>query len=122
MRTRPKKSPNALVSLNVRFFFQGPVLVSDAMSDAETYTYSVAWLLLGVGLLALGFLRQNPLFRYASLGVMILTISKVFLYDAAELEGLFRVFSFLGLGLSVLGVGWFYSRFLFRVGPANPSE
>jgi uncharacterized membrane protein len=30
------------------------------------------------------------------------------------LEGLLRVFSFLGLGLSLMGLSWFYSRFVFR--------
>lgn len=51
--------------------------------------------------------------RVASLAVMILTVSKVFLYDASELEGLYRVFSFLGLGVSLLGLSWFYTRFVF---------
>ena len=37
----------------------------------------------------------------------------MFLYDAPVLEGLFRVFSFLGLGLSLLGISWFYTRFVF---------
>ena len=40
-------------------------------------------------------------------------MAKVFLYDASALEGLFRVFSFLGLGLSLIGLSWFYTRFVF---------
>jgi uncharacterized membrane protein len=51
--------------------------------------------------------------RYASLVVMLLTVGKVFLYDASQLTGLWRVVSFLGLGLSLLGLSWFYSRFIF---------
>ena len=53
--------------------------------------------------------------RIASLGILLLTVGKVFLYDASELTGLWRVFSFFGLGLSLLGLSWFYSRFVFAV-------
>jgi uncharacterized membrane protein len=37
----------------------------------------------------------------------------VFLLDAGSLTGLYRVFSFLGLGLSLMGISYFYSRFVF---------
>jgi uncharacterized membrane protein len=51
--------------------------------------------------------------RTASLILMIFTIGKVFLYDASALEGLYRVGSFFGLGISLLVLSWFYSRFVF---------
>ncbi|GAG99409.1 unnamed protein product [marine sediment metagenome] len=51
--------------------------------------------------------------RYASLGVILLTAGKVFLYDASELAGLYRVFSFFGLGLCLIGLSWFYTKFVF---------
>ena len=90
------------------------------MSNLEIYSYSLAWLLFSVALLFFGTLRHNYALRIASLVVMILTVGKVFLYDASQLEGLMRVFSFLGLGLSLLGISWFYTRFVFSR-PA-PSE
>ena len=40
-------------------------------------------------------------------------VAKVFLYDASALTGLLRVFSFFGLGLSLLSLSWFYTRFVF---------
>ena len=83
------------------------------MTNAEVYTYSVVWLLLGIALLLGGIFRQDKMLRYASLGVMLLTVGKVFLYDAAELEGLYRVFSFFGLGISLIGLSYFYTRFVF---------
>jgi uncharacterized membrane protein len=52
--------------------------------------------------------------RYASLAVMLLVIAKVFLYDMANLSDLWRVFSFLGLGVSLLALAWVYQRFVFR--------
>jgi len=35
-----------------------------------------------------------------------LTVAKVFLVDMSGLAGLFRVASFLGLGLSLAGLAW----------------
>lgn len=103
-----------LLSLNVRFLFHGgSAMHEDLTPNAEIYCYSVVWLLLGIGLLVSGTLHKNRLLRVSSLLVMILTVCKVFLYDASELEGLYRVFSFLGLGACLLGLSWFYTRFVF---------
>ncbi len=102
-----------LVSLEVAQLFRGSYLYPATIGDGETYAYSVAWLLLGIVLLFLGTLRRDTLLRVASLPVMLLTIGKVFLYDVSELDGLYRVFSFLGLGLALLGLSWFYRRFVF---------
>jgi len=43
--------------------------------------------------------------------------NKVFLYDMSDLTGLFRVASFLGLGLTMIGIGYVYRRFVFRPPP-----
>lgn len=102
-----------LVTLNVRHFFHGPQLWMGETTSAEIYSYSFAWLLLGGALLFLGTLRQNKPIRVASMAIVILTVGKVFLYDASELQGLYRVFSFMGLGITLLAISWFYSRFVF---------
>jgi uncharacterized membrane protein len=104
-----------LVSLDVRQFFHGTRLDILATRSAEIYTYSVVWLLFGIGILVLGTLCRNELIRVASLPIILLTVAKVFLYDASALTGLWRVFSFFGLGLCLLSISWFYSRFVFKV-------
>lgn len=103
----------AWISLNVRQLFQGAVLNTPSASNSEVYYYSVAWLVLGIGLLVAGAARKDRVMRIASLAVMVLTVGKAFLYDASELTGLLRVASFLGLGLSLLGLSWFYTRYVF---------
>jgi len=35
---------------------------------------------------------------------------KVFLIDAAALEGILRILSFMGLGFALIGIGWAYRR------------
>jgi len=103
----------ALVTFTVRQFFQGGDIHEGVVSSAELYSYSVAWLLTGLGLLGYGIQKDHKPARMVSLGFIVLAIIKVFLFDAAELEGLYRVFSFLGLGVSLIGLSYFYTKFVF---------
>jgi len=104
-----------LVTLNIRQFFHGTRLDIGTTTDAEIYTYSIVWLVFGIGLLLYGAAKRVKDIRIAALAVVTLTIGKVFLYDASALEGLWRVFSFAGLGLSLLGLSWFYARFIVNM-------
>jgi uncharacterized membrane protein len=95
-------------------FYHGPVLTAGATSDVEQYTYSAVWLAFGVALLAAGiWLRSRPV-RFGSAAVTILTVLKVFLVDMSDLTGIYQALSFIGLGIVLLGIGWFYQRLLFR--------
>ncbi|MGH6866518.1 MAG: DUF2339 domain-containing protein [Methyloceanibacter sp.] len=113
----------AYFSLEIRTLYQGPVLAGLAATEAEQYTYSAVWLLFGVALLAAGvWLRWLPL-RIASAAVVVLTIFKVFFIDMSDLTGIYRALSFLGLGVVLIGIGWFYQRLLFpRTTPAEVSS
>ncbi len=102
----------ALITLTIRQFFHGSDLTSKLMSSAELYSYSVIWLIMGLGLLTWGIKKTNKTIRLASLAFITLAILKVFLYDSAELNGLYRVFSFLGLGICLIGLSYIYSKFV----------
>jgi len=110
-----------LVTLEVRQAFRGDQLHGGGGTSAERYAYSVAWVLLATALLVAGLLRHSRTLRLASLPVMLLAVGKVFLYDTANLSDLYRVFSFLGLGVSLLLLAWVYQRFVFRRGPEAPA-
>jgi uncharacterized membrane protein len=104
----------AYVSLEVRHFFDpGFSHPGFAASGLELYVYSIAWLLFGVALLALGFIRGTPALRHAGMALVCIVVAKVFLIDMAGLQGLLRVFSFLGLGAALVGLGYAYRRFVF---------
>jgi uncharacterized membrane protein len=107
-----------LVSLSVRHAFHGPVLAGGAISNAEGFSYSgVAWLVFAAVLLGLGVRRGSSPLRWASLGILMATVGKVFLFDMADLGGLWQVASFLGLGLSLVAIGLVYQRFVFPSAP-----
>lgn len=101
------------LTLEVRRAFHGGVLSEGGVGDAEAYAWTMAWLAYAGVLLAFGMRRRAAGPRRASLVLLALTTAKLFLFDMAALEGLYRVASFLGLGLSLIGIGYLYRRFVF---------
>lgn len=109
-------------SLEVRRLYHGPELWRGVTTDAEQYTYSAVWLAFGVALLIAGFLLRSQPARLASAAVVALTVAKVFLLDMADLTGIFRALSFIGLGVVLVGIGWLYQRLLFPAHTPGPPD
>ena len=103
----------AFVTLSVRQVFHGGFLTSGGREVAELYAYSAVWLLTGLGLLALGIRGDNHAARMASVGFIGVTVCKVFFIDASVLDGVWRIASFMGLGICLIGLSHFYSKYVF---------
>jgi uncharacterized membrane protein len=78
------------------------------------------WLAYGVFLLVAGLLIDSKPARIASGAVILLTVLKVFFIDMADLTGVWRALSFIGLGLVLIGIGYLYQRLLFPPRPTSP--
>ena len=87
-------------------------IITGPIGTGENYGYSAALLLLALAGLTLGIRSASRDLRLAGLGLLTFVTVKVFLIDAAALDGLIRILSFLGLGISLIGIGWVYRRFL----------
>jgi uncharacterized membrane protein len=104
-------------TLSVRRFWQGENIADwKGFMAAETYTYSVVWLLIGVLLLAIGSKLDAKSLRLASAALVLVAVVKVFLVDMSNLEGILRALSFIGLGAVLIGIGLFYQRILVNKG------
>ena len=69
----------------------------------------------GVILLASGFPLRDRVLRISGLALLLACILKLFVCDLRHLETLPRIFSFIVLGVILLGVSWIYTRFRERV-------
>ena len=85
------------------------------VEDAELWALSGAWSVLAACTLAAGIALRQRALRLAGLALVVLVVAKVFLVDMSGLEGLWRVLSFLGLGLGLIGLGAAYRRFGTRL-------
>jgi uncharacterized membrane protein len=100
------------LTLEVRHLFHSGSIGLDnvGVEDAELWAWSGAWLAYGVAVMAIGIAAGNKRLRLAALAIVGLTTAKVFLVDMSGLVGLWRVLSFLGLGLVLIGLGAAYRR------------
>lgn len=71
---------------------------------------SIWWGVFALGLLAFGFARRIPVIRWCGLGLLTIAMVKVVIFDLASVPPGWRVASFLGLGLGMLGVALAYAR------------
>jgi uncharacterized membrane protein len=49
--------------------------------------------------------------RFAAIGIFGITILKIFVYDLSFLETLYRIFSFIALGVILLAVSYAYQKY-----------
>jgi len=71
---------------------------------------SATWALLGLTGLILGLRTNLATLRNIALGLLLGTIGKVFLYDLSTLTSIYRVASFIALGLLLLTGAFAYQR------------
>ncbi|WP_315760935.1 DUF2339 domain-containing protein [Sphingomonas sp. Y38-1Y] len=101
----------------IRQAAQGDILTG-AIGTGENWGYSAAMLILALVWLWRGLTSGARDLRFAGLGLVMVTALKVFTIDVA-LEGLLRVVSFLGIGVTLIAISWAYTRFLKSPHP-NP--
>ena len=111
------------VTFEIRRLYHGPVLTRGVTTGAEQYTYSIAWLAVGVALLGIGIFFNSQRARLASAVVIALTILKAFAIDVWTISGVYRALSFMCLGVVLMAIAWLYQKILFRrqAPPATPA-
>ena len=94
------------LGLEIRRFWVGDRLWQGGLPQGELISYTVAMVAVAAMLLYQSVARRSAALRRLAMAVVVLTVLKVFLLDAAGLTGLTRVASFLGLGLALAGTAW----------------
>jgi len=84
---------------------------------------SLLWIAYAGVLTVIGFVVSQQELRWQALALFGVAIGKVFLYDLGSLDRLYRIVSFVVLGVALLTVSFFYQRRLTaRRGHSAPSE
>ena len=74
------------------------------------FAWSALWMLYGAALIVVGFRRHEPFLRWLALALLAVTVGKVFLFDLAVLERVYRILSFIGLGVLLLAISFAYQK------------
>jgi uncharacterized membrane protein len=75
---------------------------------ARDFTYSALWMAYGAMLMMIGFWRNSAFVRWQALALIALTIVKVFVYDTSQLDHIYRIVSFIALGVLLLVISFAY--------------
>ena len=68
-------------------------------SFGRDMSYSITWALFALALLIHGIVKNNFASRCAALGLLSVTVLKLFLHDLAELAQLYRIAAFIGVAV-----------------------
>ncbi|WP_431192958.1 DUF2339 domain-containing protein [Vibrio alginolyticus] len=99
------------LGMSIRQFWQTTsMMLYQPTSMAELFSYSVAGLLVGGLLTWRGMTQQGLMMQRVGLVVLACVALKVFLWDVSSLDGFWRAISFLGLGASLIALGWLFQK------------
>jgi uncharacterized membrane protein len=90
-----------------------------SLEIARDFTYSALWMAYGAMLMIVGFWRKSAFVRWQALVLIAFTIGKVFISDIRELERIYRILSFVALGVLLLAISFAYQRDWLKLSPAR---
>ena len=77
---------------------------------AQHFTYTALFMVYGGMLMVVGFWRSSAFVRWQALVLIAATIAKVFVSDIWELDRVYRILSFVALGVLLLAISFAYQR------------
>ena len=103
------------------FYATGPeITFRFGVTLAQDLTYTLCWLVFGLGLLTAGSTCTIATRRIAAVALIAVTTSKAFLYDLGSLGGLYRVGSLVGLAVSLSLVALALQKFVLLAPKEQP--
>ncbi len=87
--------------------------------NQKQLSISASLMLYSIVLMLYGIWRSRQPIRLTAIALFGLAILKIFIYDLSFLATLYRIFSFIGLGVLLLLVSYLYQRFKHLILPDN---
>src|SRR5260370_6932796 len=105
-----------IVNIEIADYFSVPgaaaLTFQFAGNFARDMSYSIAWALFALLLLIVGMRKHAAPLRYASLGLLGITVVKLFIHALSQLEQLYRISAFVAVAIIAILASFLYQRFL----------
>lgn len=102
------------------YFATGATLTFNFSGNlARDLSYTIGWSLFALALVVAGIVSSSRLTRYAGLGLLGITLLKLFFHDLARLNQLYRIAAFAGVAVVAILASFLYQRFLNRPDPTH---
>ena len=95
---------------------------SRQLEIARDFSFSAIWIVYGAALMVAGFWKRSAFIRWQAMVLLAVTIGKVFLYDSRELQQIYRILSFIALGVMLMAVSYAYHRDWFKLSPRKAGQ
>src|SRR4029077_7988402 len=115
-----------LVNIEIADYFSTPgaaaLTFQFSGNFARDMSYSIAWALFALLLLIVGMRKQTAPVRYASLGLLGVTVVKLFFHDLSQLDQLYRIGAFVVVAVIAIIASFLYQRFLAAAEKNNEAK
>ena len=108
----------SLITGEIRDYYEKAILFLDIDSseylskiNLQQMILSSSWLLVSMILIILGIWKRDQIIRITAIIIFGVAILKIFLYDLSFLDTLYRIFSFIGLGIILLIASYLYQKY-----------
>jgi uncharacterized membrane protein len=96
--------------------------VTNDLENLKQMFLSAGWLVYSIALMVLGLVRRLRSLRIIAIILFGVAILKIFFYDLSFLETLYRIVSFIGLGIILLTVSFLYQRYRAMILDETPQQ
>jgi hypothetical protein len=103
-----------LLNIEIADFFSAPgstLTFEFGGNFAREMTYTISWALFALLLLVMGIWKKIPATRYAAMGLLCVTLLKLFFHDLAQLGQLYRIGAFVGVAIIAMLASFAYQKF-----------
>lgn len=107
-----------LISIEIMHYYSLKISSTggrQALSYQKNAALSIAWALYAILLITIGIVKRHKPVRMMAMILFGITTLKVFFIDLSYLKGFSRIISFMILGVILLGVGFFYSKYKDKI-------
>jgi Predicted membrane protein (DUF2339) len=111
-----------LLNIEIADYFSapGPALTFEFSGNfARDMTYSIAWALFALVLLIFGILKNSAATRYSAMGLLCVTLLKLFFHDLAQLGQLYRIAAFICVAIVAMLASFAYQKFFSAAAKKN---
>lgn len=85
------------------------------LQSAGGFYLTASWSGLALILFSFGILWRERMYRWLGLGVLACALGRVVLFDVWKLETLYRILSFMALGVVLLALGFLYNKYQEKI-------
>jgi uncharacterized membrane protein len=105
-----------LVNIEIADAFTPPgsatLVLSFSGNFARDMTYTIAWAVFALVLIILGLWKGVRHARYAGIGLLGITVLKLFVHDLASIDSIYRIGALIVVAVIALAASYLYQRFL----------